>query len=139
MFADRRELRGMFFEAWRRFQRGEPLDAAQALVVQVALRHPEYHKILESAETYQDQDYLPDAGLANPFLHLGLHIALEEQIVMDRPSGVGDCYRRLSRSAGDEHQAQHRMIECLAEALWQAERTGKIPDEQDYLRCIEQL
>ncbi|MHB1585794.1 MAG: DUF1841 family protein [Acidiferrobacteraceae bacterium] len=139
MFSDRGELRGMFFQAWKRFQHHEPLDAAQALVVQVALRHPEYHEILERADAYRDHDYLPDAGVTNPFLHLGLHIALEEQIGMNRPSGIRDCYQRLCHTAGDEHQAQHRMIDCLAETLWQAERTGHIPDEESYLRCIERL
>ncbi len=139
MLADRAELRSVFFHAWERFKQQLPLEGAESLVVQVALRHPEYQEILEHPEAYREHDYLPDAGAVNPFLHLGLHIALEEQIELDRPLGIRAQYQRLCLATGDNHQAQHRLIDCLAETLWQAGRTGMTPDESGYLQCIEQL
>ena len=139
MLADRAELRSVFFHAWERFKQQLPLEGAESLVVQVALRHPEYQEILEHPEAYREHDYLPDAGAVNPFLHLGLHIALEEQIELDRPLGIRAQYQRLCLATGDNHQAQHRLIDCLAETLWQAGRTGMTPDESSYLQCIEQL
>ncbi|MHB1941729.1 MAG: DUF1841 family protein [Acidiferrobacteraceae bacterium] len=139
MLADRAELRSVFFRAWERFKQKQPLEGAESLVVQVALRHPEYREILDHPEAYREHDYLPDAGAVNPFLHLSLHIALEEQIELDRPRGIRAQYQQLCLRTGDDHRVQHRLIDCLAETLWQAGRAGMTPDETSYLRCIEQL
>jgi len=133
---DRRELRQVYFRAWRKHAAGEPLEGAEQLIVTVALRHPEYHALLDRPEAGEDRDWLPELGESNPFLHMGLHIAIEEQLAIDQPSGIRLHYARLCRQCGDEHAAQHRMMECLGEMLWRAGRDGVQPDTQVYLDCL---
>jgi len=108
-------------------------------VVAVALRHPEYHELLGRPDDYQDRDYLPELGETNPFLHMGMHIAVEEQLSLDRPPGVRQTYQRILAGAGDEHTAQHQAMECLAEAMWTAQRGDTDSFEDDYLACLSRL
>jgi len=132
---DRRELRAVFFRAWRKHLASQPLEGAERTIVAVALRHPEYHQLLANAETGRERDWLPEQG-ENPFLHLGLHIAIEEQLALDQPRGIRAQYAELCRRLPDEHGAQHQMMECLGESLWQAQRAGAPPDAQAYLDCL---
>lgn len=133
---DRNEIRRFFCEAWRKHREGLPLEPLGRLVAEVILRHPEYHPLLEDPETALNREYLPELGETNPFLHLGLHIAIQEQITTDRPPGILAAYRGLVTRCGDPHTAEHHMMECLGEALWHAQRNGGAPDEQAYLACV---
>ncbi len=135
--ADNREaLRAVFFRAWQRHQQGQPIEGIERLVVDVALRHPEYHALLADPNGYRDRDYLPEMGETNPFLHMAMHISIEEQLALDQPAGVRAHYQRLLKRLPDEHAVQHQMMECLGEMLWQAARNAGAPQESVYLDCL---
>ena len=137
MFADdRKQARAVFFRAWQHHRRQLPLEGIEKIIVAVAMRHPEYHALLENPDTHEDRDYPPEAGAANPFMHLSLHVAIEEQLSIDRPPGLRACYRALLEKFGDEHEAHHRMLDCLGETLWRAERDRTPPSDSDYLECL---
>jgi hypothetical protein len=91
------------------------------------------------AEDALDRDYTPEGGQTNPFLHMGLHLAIREQVGTDRPAGIAAVHRVLATKFGDVHEAEHAMIERLGEALWQAQRSGLPPDEPRYLESLRQL
>ncbi len=112
----------------------EPLEAQIADVIAL---HPEYHAPLEDPEGALDRDYTPEGGQSNPFLHMGLHLAIREQIGTDRPAGIRALFEKIARKLGTEHDAEHAIIECLAEALWEAQRAGRPPDEQAYLERVQ--
>jgi len=133
---DRKQARAVFFHAWQHHRQKLPLAGIEKIIVAVVLRHPEYHALLENPDDHADQDYLPEMGEANPFLHLGLHVAIEEQLSIDRPPGVRNCYQSLLKQLGDEHDAQHRMLDCLGEMMWRAERDRTAPNETAYLDCL---
>lgn len=133
---DRRQLREVFFRAWARHRQQLPLEGVEALVVAVTHRHPEYHALLEDSAKHDDRDYPPEARQTNPFLHMGMHIAIEEQLALDQPRGIRGRYRQLLARFPDEHAAQHQMMECLGEWLWRAGRDGAPPPESAYLDCI---
>lgn len=134
---DRRALRQVYFRAWCKHQAAEPLEAAEQRIVDIVQRHPEYHALLSQPEAAADRDWLPESGESNPFLHMGMHIAIEEQLAIDQPPGIRLHYAHLCRHHGDEHAAQHRMMECLGEMLWQAGRDQRPPDLQFYLDCLK--
>lgn len=136
---DRGQTREVFFRAWRAHREGRPLEGVEKLIVQVALRHPEYHPVLEQSEAARERDYFPEAGETNPFLHLGMHIAIEEQLSIDQPPGIRGCYQKLLSRYPDEHAVQHRMMECLGEMLWQASRQKTAPQESVYFDCLRRL
>jgi hypothetical protein len=133
---DRRTLREVFFRAWRKQCDGRPLEGVETLIVAVAARHPEYHALLDSPEAGTERDWLPELGESNPFLHMAMHLAIEEQLAIDRPVGIRELYLALCRASGDEHVAQHQIMECLAEMLWRAGRDGQPPDENAYVACL---
>lgn len=137
---DRRQTREVFFRAWQRHRENLPLEGVEPLIVAIALRHPEYHALLESPAQAEDRDYLPEGGQTNPFLHMGMHIAIEEQLTLDQPRGIRAQYQRLCARLADEHTVQHHIMECLGEWLWHAGRgSAAPPPETDYLDCLARL
>jgi hypothetical protein len=104
----------------------------------VISEHPEYHVIVESAAA-DLANYSPRSGQLNPWLHMGLHLAVREQVATNRPAGIAELHAKLAASAGGAHEAEHRMLEVLAEQLWEAQRGGKPPDENAYLERLKKL
>jgi hypothetical protein len=131
---DREQLRKVYLDSWRKHREGLPLSPLEHRVAEVIAEHPEYHALLDPARI--DRDYSPESGAPNPFLHMGMHIALREQIASARPAGIAELHRTILRGAASAHDAEHRMMDCLAEALWQAQRSGTAPDEAAYLDCL---
>ena len=127
----------MYAEAWQKARGGQPLSPLEAQIAGVIEQHPEYHQ--DIADLDADRDYPPEAGQTNPFLHMGLHLSLREQIATDRPAGIAAIYAGLLARDGDPHAVEHRMIDCLAETLWQAQRDGGLPDEGRYLERLRRL
>jgi hypothetical protein len=125
----------MFFTVWRAYREGLPLAGMDALALEVILQHPEYHGALEHPERTRDKDYVEES---NPFLHMSLHMALEEQLSIDQPPGIRDAWDALlRRRAGERHAALHDALECLAETVWRSQRDAMPPDAALYLSCIE--
>ena len=134
----RDEARNFLFETWRKRRAGELLTPLEDLTAQLIEKHPEFHDFLADLERYQDKDYLPEQGATNPFLHLMMHLTIEEQLSIGQPHGIRAHFERLAAQYHSEHDAQHRMMECLGEMIWQAQRNGTPPDAAVYLTCLEQ-
>lgn len=132
-------MRRTFTEAWRKYRQQQPLQQLERLVAEVVRDHPEYHLLIEDPERALSQDFLPDAGQTNPFLHMGMHISLQEQLGADRPSGITRLYQQLREKTGDTHVTEHLLMECLGRVLWEAQQNGRMPDEQAYLECARAL
>ena len=133
----REQVRDFFFETWRKYRAAEPLVGLESVALEVALLHPEYHALLERPERHREQEYFPELGQSNPFLHMSLHLALEEQLSIDQPAGVASRFAALSARLGERHAALHEAIECLAEMVWRAQRDAAPPDGAAYLECLE--
>ncbi|QIT54721.1 DUF1841 family protein [Aquisalimonas sp. 2447] len=136
---DRATLRRQYLDAWRKYRDGEPCTPLETMIGTVVAEHPEYHALLEDPDQAVDADWQPEGGATNPFLHMGLHLALREQVAGDRPAGIRAVHERLTRKLGDHLDAEHRMMEPLAEAMWNAQRSGGMPDEQAYLAALRGL
>jgi hypothetical protein len=132
----REQARELFFETWRKYRAAMPLAGIEALVLDIVLLHPEYHALLADRERGFGKDFFPEAGETNPFLHMSLHLALEEQLSIDQPPGIAQRFGALLARAGERHAALHEAIECLAEMLWRAQRDGAPPDAAAYLACL---
>jgi hypothetical protein len=136
---NRQDIRSVYYLAWRKHQRNELLSALEQMIVDVVLMHPEYQTILGNPDAGIDKDFPPELGMSNPFLHMGLHISIQEQLTTDRPPGIRAAYRNLIRRRQDAHATEHQIMECLAQSLWTAQRDNTAPDEQAYLRCVQAL
>lgn len=134
---DVQDTREVFFSSWEKYTQKKTLTPLENQVLQVILAHPEYHTLLESRHSHAD--YFPELGQTNPFLHMGLHLAIRDQITTDRPQGITIVFQRLLKKYGDELAVEHVMMEHLVECLWQAQREQQTPDEQRYLKNCKQL
>ncbi len=133
----REQVRQFFVDAWRRYREHDLLAGMDKLAVGVILLHPEYHTVLEQPERYQEREYRPEAGATNPFLHMSMHLAIEEQLSIDQPPGIALEFARIAARCGDRHAACHEVMECLAETVWRAQRDGAAPDASAYLECLK--
>jgi len=135
---DRKQMRAYFRAAWQKQQCGAALQPLEQLIASVVAEHDEYHAYLED-EHDLELDFTPAAGATNPFLHMGMHIAIREQVATDRPRGIAAVHQSLCRKLPSAGDAEHRMMECLGESLWRAQRENRLPDENAYLECLRKL
>ena len=135
----RDQLRLKYVEAWHKHRSNQPLQPLEAQIADVILMHPEYHCFFEDSEKLLDRNWTPEDGTTNPFLHMGLHLAIRDQVATNRPAGVSNIYKVLVNRSGDTHTAEHKMIECLAVALWNAQRSNTPPNEQTYLENLQRI
>ena len=132
----REQVRNFFFDAWRKYRDGRPLEGLETVAVEAMLLHPEYHHVLDEPDRFLEREYTPDDGEANPFLHMSLHVAVEEQLAIDQPPGIRAEFERLLADRGDRHDALHVVLECLGEVVWRAQRERGVPDGEAYMECL---
>ena len=132
----RNKMRQIFFDAWQKYKNDDALTPLEKQVVIIIQAHPEYNKLLNNPSHTIDQDYSTDN---NPFLHMGLHLSLLEQIHTNRPPGIHDIYQQLAAKLDNAHRAEHLMMEIMANLLWNAQEQGVLPDEQNYLDQLRLL
>jgi len=137
LFAQTRtETRRFLRDAWHKRCQGLTLDPLETIVADVVAAHPEYQQAV--AEDVPDSAFDADPT-DNPFLHLGLHVALVEQLQADRPPGIRAEFIRLKSRHEDGHAAEHQLLQVLAETLWIAQSRGTLPDAGDYLARVRRL
>lgn len=131
----RDEVRRFFCSAWKKHQERLPLAGAEVAAADVAARHPEYHALLADPEGALQGEWTPEGGAMNPFLHLSLHLAIAEQLSIDQPPGIRAAFARLTQRL-EPHAAEHVLLECLGEVLWEAQQRSGMPDSEGYLDKI---
>jgi hypothetical protein len=131
----RDQARQFLIDAWanrRNRLPGTPMDTLAADLVEL---HPEYHELLEAPDALT-REWTPEQGETNPFLHLSLHLAIEEQLSIDQPRGIRAAFEALSARRRDRHEALHDALDCLGEMLWRAQRSELPPDGEAYVDCV---
>lgn len=136
---ERDKLREFYCDTWaKHLAQNIELSQLEQQIIAVIKEHPEYHKLLENKEASVSADYLPEMGDSNPFLHMGMHLGLREQVSTNRPAGIAELYQSIV-ALRDVHDAEHEMIECLAESIWQAQQNQTMPDEIAYIECLTRI
>jgi hypothetical protein len=133
----REQLRQSYLDAWRKHEAGAVLTPLEAMIAGVIGAHPEYQTMLQNAGDALARDANPANAGENPFLHMGLHMAVREQVAIDRPPGVRALHRALQGRFGTLHDAEHILMEALGETLWEAQRAGREPDQAEYLKLAQ--
>lgn len=131
--ATREQLRQSYADAWSKLLARLPLTPQESMLVEVIELHPEYQALVGDAEAAKSYEPSAPAESENPFLHMGLHLAVREQLAVDRPPGIRELHASLEARLGDPHRAEHALMEALAETLWEAQRAGRAPEIEQYL------
>ena len=130
------DVRRFFCGVHRRQTTGEPLTAMDALAADWITRHPEYHADLADEAAALAAVYTVEDGRTNPFLHLSMHLSIEEQCSIDQPQGIRQAVQLLAARRGSLHDAHHEVMECLGEMIWNSQRSGLPPDGLAYLDAV---
>jgi Domain of unknown function (DUF1841) len=134
----RDEVREFFFTSWNKFKKNLTLTDLEKISLSVIHMHPEYHIILDAPEKIMHQEYFPEFGETNPFLHMSLHLSIYEQISINQPIGIVGIYEKLKNKHQDEHLAQHDILDCLAECIWSAQKNNTSLDANYYVQLLQQ-
>lgn len=135
----REEVRQFFCDAWSKHQASGILTPMESIAARWMVEHPEYHALLNNPQQALEAEYTPEKGQTNPFLHLSMHMSITEQVQIDQPPGIREASRQLTIKLDSEHEAQHRIMECLGQVLWSAQRDGTPPDMSTYVELIKRL
>jgi hypothetical protein len=130
------DVRRFFCEAFRKRRANEILTPLEAMAGDWIAQHPEYADSLTDTDAAMAADYSVESGQTNPFLHLSMHLSIQEQISIDQPPGIRQAFHALAHRLGSEHEAHHQIMECLGEMVWDAQRSGLPPDGAAYVECI---
>lgn len=133
------DTRQVFFISWQKYRQHQPLLPLEKQIVDVIIAHPEYHPLLENVTLQKEQAYFPDLGQSNPFLHMGLHLVIRDQVATNSPQGITAIYQQLVKKHADPSIVEHLIMDHLAECLWQAQRSQCLPDDASYLSACNQL
>ncbi len=136
---NREQARRYFIRVRQKYNENQALEPLEQLILDVILSHPEYHAMLDRGDEALEQNYTPEQGDMNPFLHMSMHVAIKEQIQSDRPAGIRAQCGILREKCGDPHEMEHMVMGCLGESLWLAQRNHCMPDEQAYLEHVKAL
>ncbi len=132
----RDQVRQFFIDAWRKHRAREVVSPLEDAAIRLVMLHPEYHGLLEESETALAREWTPESGEANPFLHLSLHLAVEEQLGIDQPAGLRAAFEARLARHGERHAALHDVLECLGETMWRAQKSQSPPDGEAYIECV---
>lgn len=130
------DVRRFFCTAHAKHKQGSLLDAMEAIAARWIADHPEYHAELDDEPAAQQAQYTVEQGRTNPFLHLSMHLTIEEQVSIDQPPGIRRAVETLAARRGSLHAAHHEVMECLGEMVWTSQRSGRPPDGQAYLDAV---
>ena len=139
LFQNRDESRTYFYNVWKKQKNRLPLQPIEVIIFDVISDHPEYHRYLENKNSMFENNFSENDNEINPFLHMGMHIALKEQINSNRPIGINEIFTRISSKSISMHDAEHKMIECLERSLWEAHYKNEIPSDNRYIECLKKI
>ena len=132
------DVRRFFCETRRKQREGAPLTPLEAIAADWIALHPEYHADLDDVDAALATAFDMRTGRTNPFLHLSMHLSISEQVGIDQPHGIKQAVELLAARRGSAHDAQHEVMECLGEMIWQSQRSGAPPDGERYIECVRQ-
>ncbi|HLS16603.1 MAG TPA: DUF1841 family protein [Paenalcaligenes sp.] len=130
----REQVRQFFIETWKKHRDQQVLTPMEQMAAEIISWHPEYHELLSQPDAIE-HDFSVEKGQTNPFLHMSMHLAIQEQLSVNQPPGIRQAYQKLLKRS-DPHEAQHRIMEALGEVVWEAQRLGKPLDNERYLALI---
>ena len=115
---------------------GAVLTPIETIAARWIGEHPEYTPDLSDEVSALAAVYTVEDGRTNPFLHLSMHLSIEEQCSIDQPSGIRQAVALLAARRGSMHAAHHEVMECLGEMIWASQRSGLPPDGLAYLEAV---
>ena len=132
---NRSEQRQFLANAWQKFLDKKILTPLEHQLTQVIKNHPEYHQLIGNTKS----DFFPEQGEVNPFLHINLHLALQEQFSINQPHGIKEIYQKILKKSVDEHTAEHKMMDCIAQMIFLSQKNKTPMSHKNYIKCLKSI
>ena len=133
--SDRSAQRKFLAKSWEKYKANQILEPLELQLANIIAKHPEYQEIINNLDT----EYFPEQGEMNPFLHINLHLSLQDQLSLDQPKGIKEIYNSLVKKIKDIHRVEHIMMEQIAEMIFISQKNNKPMDQEQYLRSLKEL
>ena len=133
--SDRSKQRQYLKQAWEKYTSQEQLEPLELQLSKIVEQHPEYQNLIKNL----DSEYFPEQGNTNPYLHINLHLTLQDQIIMDQPKGIRDIHSQLIVKIKDAHEVEHMMMEHIAEMIFNAQKNNAAFDLDGYIKALKSL
>ncbi len=131
------DVRRFFCAVFAKARSAQPLEAMETLASGWIDEHPEYHADLADVDAAVLKMFDATEGKTNPFLHLSMHLSISEQCSIDQPRGIRQAVELLTRRCNSLHDAHHAVMECLGQMVWESQRSGRPPDGDAYIACVQ--
>ena len=131
------DVRRFFCSIYAKTQTGQALDAIEKIASLWMDEHPEYHAELADQDAALANMAKPEDGNSNAFLHLSMHLSISEQCSIDQPRGIRQATELLAHRRGSLHDAHHEVMACLGNMIWESQRSGRPPDGNTYVACVQ--
>jgi len=130
--SERRRIR----EVWKKMKdkKGE-LPKEDEKLAKVLLEHKEYESIWETTP--------PNPGVkiegVNPYLHIYLHLAIENQLAEENPRQVSRYVSKRIAEGEDRHKVIHEITVVFSESLLDSLKYRRPLDRIRYIQKLEEL
>jgi len=132
-------------QIWQSSQKNTLTQEEDKRLAKILREHKEFHNYWESSHTRQTTK-TPEG--VNPFLHVSLHLIIENQLARNNPSQVYKLYLReidkevLRHQEIDKevlrHQVIHRIAAIFSEILFASLKYRKPFNRKKYLQLLEE-
>ncbi|MBL8340926.1 MAG: DUF1841 family protein [Rubrivivax sp.] len=130
------DVRRFFCQTFAKQRAAMVLERMELMAAGWIDAHPEYHGALADEAAALQAVFTVEDGRPNPFLHLSMHLTVEEQCSIDQPTGIRQAVQALAARRGSLHDAHHEVMDCLGEMIWTSQRSGRPPDGLAYIDAV---
>lgn len=133
------QARQFFITTWDKFKSGKILTPEESIASQIINDHPEYQSLINKIilETKRNNFNLSSFE-TNMFLHFSMHLAIQEQISINQPTGIAEIFKKLCLNNSKHHSA-HKIMGCLEKILNDAYKERILPNNDAYLEILKKL
>ena len=131
------DVRRFFCSAYAKSLANQPMEAIETIAALWIDEHPEYQADFSDVDAAILNMGTEEPGKTNAFLHLSMHLTLSEQCSIDQPRGIRQAVELLTARLDSLHDAHHSAMECLGTMVWESQRSGRPPDGDAYVACVQ--
>ena len=103
----------------------------------VLAMHPDFVELLSNGGQLPETLTNNHGDVWSPSMHLGMHGAVESQLVQNQPEGIFELACDLEREGKiGSHQIRHAIMDVFARTIYDMQKNGELFDDEAYLKKI---
>lgn len=122
-------------QIWQKITQEKALSSEDNRLAKILLEHKEYEKIWEKIPANVEKE----TGGVNPYLHVSLHLAIENQIAEENPSQVRRYLSKKLSQGIERHKIIHEIAAIFCEFLFDTLKYRRPFDRAGYIKRLEEM